>query len=250
MNYTTVLAAGVAAVSLGAVNANSVQAASSQFVKEAGIVEISGSVNPHVYSQAGSGRTNRTLPIYSTWKTYGYTEVNGTKWYNLGGNQWVNSESTNFMKTSTSTLYYGATPRNGVVTINYKPGYGIAVFSQPGHGAIPGRYLKHGTSWKYFQTANVNGMLWYNLGGNQWISAQYASSNSPEAVAKYSYAKIGVQRITNPKGAKVYSDPNSGTPTGKVLPAGSRWKSFRVLNNGVIWYNLGGNQWISSTDTY
>lgn len=249
MNYTTMLAAGVAAVSIGAVSTSNVQAASSQFVKDSNVVQITTGTN--VYTHAGQGKTSRILPVYSNWKSFGYTMVNGVKWFNLGGNQWISAEATTYSKTPTSsTSYYGATPKNGVITVHYIPGYGIAVYSQPGRSIIPGRYLKHGTSWKYFQTAQVEGMLWYNLGGNQWVPAKYTTSNNPELVAKYVYNKVSIQKITNPKGAQVYSDPNSGISTGRVLPAGSRWKSFKVMNNGVIWYNLGGNQWISETDTF
>ncbi|MBP2057409.1 flagellum-specific peptidoglycan hydrolase FlgJ [Lactobacillus colini] len=59
----------------------------------------------------------------------------------------------------------------GVVTINAKPDYGVVVWSQPGKNPT-NRFLKNGTSWKFFKIAIINGMKWYNLGGNQWVPAK------------------------------------------------------------------------------
>lgn len=62
----------------------------------------------------------------------------------------------------------------GVVKVNYVPGYGIAIWDQPYGNAIPNRYLTHGTAWQVFAKQTVNGHLWYNLGGNQWLDSTYA----------------------------------------------------------------------------
>ncbi|WP_297816169.1 SLAP domain-containing protein [uncultured Lactobacillus sp.] len=255
MKYTKLLAAGLAVLSLDATAPNIVNAASdttSSFTKSNGIANILTSEGARIYSAPGQNPTQRVLPVYSNWKVLGYTTVNGVKWFNVGKNQWINSQQTKYTESSnpTGTYYYGSKNATGVVKVHYKPGYGIAVWSQPGKGVIPGKYLKHGTSWKYFQTANVGGLLWYNLGGNQWVSAQYTTSDNPYGVAKYAFDYKSIVKITNPKGAKIYSDPNSGVTTGHVLPAASRWKTFEVLNNGDRWYNLGGNQWIMQEDTW
>ncbi|KRL61758.1 hypothetical protein FC23_GL000623 [Lactobacillus psittaci DSM 15354] len=44
---------------------------------------------------------------------------------------------------------------------------------------------------------------------------------------------------------KVYTSPN-GKETSQVLPAGTRWKVFRELNNGELWMQLGSNQWVNT----
>lgn len=69
-----------------------------------------------------------------------------------------------------------------VVTINYVPGYGIAVWNKPtsDRKAIAGKKLKHGTSWKVLKTQTVDGKLWYNLGGDQWIDGDYAKPGYPQ----------------------------------------------------------------------
>ena len=59
----------------------------------------------------------------------------------------------------------------GVVTINARPDYGVAIWTVPGKTRTS-RYLKNGTSWKFFKVAMINGEKWYNLGGNQWVPAK------------------------------------------------------------------------------
>lgn len=44
-----------------------------------------------------------------------------------------------------------AASTTGVVTVNYHTP--IAVWREPGHGAIKGKALANNTSWRYFQTA-------------------------------------------------------------------------------------------------
>ena len=76
----------------------------------------------------------------------------------------------------------------GVVTVNYVPGYGIALWNSPkANHQFLGRYLAHGTAWKVTGKQVVNGKTWYNLGGNQWIEGQYTVdgqvSQAPSAAA-------------------------------------------------------------------
>lgn len=60
---------------------------------------------------------------------------------------------------------------SGVLTINARPNYGVAIWSVPGKKRTS-RYLQNGTSWKFFKIAMINGEKWYNLGGNQWVPAK------------------------------------------------------------------------------
>lgn len=59
----------------------------------------------------------------------------------------------------------------GVLTINSRPDYGVSIWTIPGKKRT-NRYLKNGTSWKFFKLAVINGEKWYNLGGNQWVPAK------------------------------------------------------------------------------
>lgn len=70
------------------------------------------------------------------------------------------------------------------VTINYVPGYGIAVWSNYQGGHTTGQYLKHGNSYKVIATAtDAQGNTWYDLGLNQWIMAKYTIDSAKVATA-------------------------------------------------------------------
>lgn len=95
-----------------------------------------------------------------TGRTYG----DGTYWYKLSDGNWIDGR---YLSTSPVT-------RRGVKTVNYMPGYGIAVWNSPYYGQkVTGKILKTGTAWKSFAEVTVNNQVWYNLGGNQWMAGAY-----------------------------------------------------------------------------
>ena len=51
---------------------------------------------------------------------------------------------------------------------------------------------------------------------------------------------------------RVFSEPLNKIPLEKTLPHGTTWKVYRAVQetyNKTIWYNLGGNTWIPSTES-
>lgn len=118
---------------------------------------------------------NRYLNRNTKWKTFAKANINGQTMYRLGSDkQWIPAQYTNLQEVSTNS---SSAKKADVVTIKYVPGYGIAVWTSPSsNSVIKGKTLKHNTSWKFFKEANGNdGYVWYNLGGNQWISSRYTS---------------------------------------------------------------------------
>lgn len=90
--------------------------------------------------------------------------ANGNLYYEISNGKWIMAKYT--------TQEAQVTAKSGVLTINSKPDYGVPVWRVPGQDQISGKFLKDGSSWRYFRVANVNGQTWYDLGGNQWISAK------------------------------------------------------------------------------
>ena len=146
---------------------------------------VSGSVAVH--RTPNGATTGQTLGTNSSWKVTGKQQVNGSWWYRVGTNQWidgrsvyvtgassipvVNSTSNNSSSNNTSS---NSNATSGVGHINYVPGYGINLWIGYGSDAHwSGRRLPHGTSWKFYKKVTVNGKTWYNLGGNQWIDGAY-----------------------------------------------------------------------------
>ncbi|MCH3990657.1 MAG: glycoside hydrolase family 73 protein [Lactobacillus sp.] len=219
-----------------------------------------------VWNQPGGHTTGAMLRHGTTWLYSAYAVVNGQKWYKVGTNQWImakytaapgtvkNINNITQPKSENDTSKVQMTKERSVAYINYKPGYGIAVWSQPGKGAIKGKYLPHGSSWKTYGYAYVNSHKWYNLGGNQWIDSEYVSTsrvtkteNAVKPKATSQVTKVtGTAKINyiDGYGVLVWSEPGSKA-TKKYLPSGSHWKFFGMTwIKGEAWYNLGGNQWV------
>ncbi|MCH3905771.1 MAG: glycoside hydrolase family 73 protein [Lactobacillus sp.] len=218
-----------------------------------------------VWNQPGGHTTGAMLRHGTTWLYSAYAVVNGQKWYKVGTNQWImakytaapgtvkNINNITQPKSENDTSKVQMTKERSVAYINYKPGYGIAVWSQPGKGAIKGKYLPHGSSWKTYGYAYVNSHKWYNLGGNQWIDSSYVSATpvtKPSQTIKkaaYQITKVSGTVQVNylpDQSIVVWSQPGA-KPSQKYLPNGTSWKFFGMTwLNGEAWYNLGGNQWV------
>ncbi|GBG04127.1 C40 family peptidase [Lactobacillus rodentium] len=167
-----------------------------------------------------------------------------------------------------------------VVTINYVPGYGIAVWNNYEGGHTTGQYLKHGDSYKVIKTTkDSQGNTWYDLGANQWIMAKYtvdknastqaasastANTSSVQAVINVAKAQIGKPYVWGASGPNSFdcsgltsyafskgAGKNIGRTTYVQLNAGKR-VSVSQLQPGdlVFWGNyhvgiyLGNNQYI------
>lgn len=122
-----------------------------------------------------------------------------------------------------------------------------------------GKTLPVGSRWRYYSTnealVQINGewggadRVAYNLGGNQWISKQ---DFLPDASAEfYPTTNIGEVLVTNPNGAKLYSDLARTKFTGRTLSFGSRWQapdSIMSNTDGTVGWGLGGLQYVNKTD--
>ncbi|QNQ81069.1 C39 family peptidase [Lactobacillus sp. PV034] len=135
----------------------------------------------------------RRLSSGSTWKVYGYTDVNNDRLYNLGGNQWVFSKyivNVNSKPTPSNTNNSNMTPlaKNSFVVVAYTPHYGIAVWAQNGNSLkLAGKTLPNGSAWNAFGKKNFNNKTFYNLGGNQWVDSSYVIEGT--ATSRYAVLK-------------------------------------------------------------
>lgn len=137
-------------------------------------VAVKGTV--HVAAKAVIKYNDTTAPVgtlnaNTSWKIFFKTTINGVPYYNLGGNQYVKVGDVS-MDTPAKPV-----PLRAVGTVHYVPGYGIQVWTQK-HGFVYNadgskKKLAHGTSWKVFSQMNIKGTVYYNLGGDQWMDANY-----------------------------------------------------------------------------
>lgn len=74
---------------------------------------------------------------------------------------------------STTAKVQAATTK---VKINYVPGYGINIWDNYNGGHFTGQRAQHGTAWNVLdQKTDKKGRVWYQVGPNQWIMAQYTT---------------------------------------------------------------------------
>lgn len=117
-----------------------------------------------VLSAPNGQKLNQQVEAGSAFVVIASKYANGNLYYEISNGKWIMAKYT--------TQEAQITAKSGVLTINSKPDYGVPVWRVPGQDQISGKFLKDGSSWRYFRVANVNGQTWYDLGGNQWISAK------------------------------------------------------------------------------
>ena len=166
MQSKHLLLAGAAALFAFALQQSEVQAAQPDF--NVGYVNYVPGYGIAVFDQPnGHAISGKYLATGTSWKVFDQQTVNNQVWYNLGGKQWVSGA---YLKATPPTPPFAKT----VGTVQYVPGYGIAVWNSDQPNRRPtGQVLAHGTRWQVLGHSVVNGEDWYNLGGNQWVAGQY-----------------------------------------------------------------------------
>ena len=245
------------------------------------LAKVASSNSIAVYNKANGTAIGKTLSSGTEWKVFSKQQVNGVWWYNVGGNQWINGKDlyvTGFsaiseQKTPTApstpvnTAKPGTTSNSGSPLAKVASSNSIAVYNKANGTAI-GKTLGSGTEWKVFSKQQVNGVWWYNVGGNQWINGKDlyitgfsaiseqktpttpANTNKEGQAGTTSNSGSPIAKVASSNSTAVYNKAN-GTATGKTLSSGTEWKVFSKQQvNGVWWYNVGGNQWINGKDLY
>ena len=202
----------------------------------------------------------------SEWKTYQVaTLADNSQWYNLGGSQWVDGRYAIKNETSVPTNKPNNTAKveniSSTVNIQYTGKGQVAVWDnyEAPHKVI--KYVPKNSSWKAYQVATLaDNSQWYNLGGSQWVDGRYAvEANKVEDKPTTSIPNASGWTINNVntnvtiaysgKGqVAVWNGYSDGKKVVKYVPNASSWKVLKeaIPQNGYVWYNLGGDQWITS----
>lgn len=132
--------------------------------KSASTVLVKVTKTTQVLSGPDGQKLDQRVKVGSEFVVIASKYADGNLYYEISNGKWIMAKYT--------TQEAQVTAKSGVLTINSKPDYGVPVWRVPGQDQISGKFLKDGSSWRYFRVANVNGQTWYDLGGNQWISAK------------------------------------------------------------------------------
>lgn len=291
MRFTTSTAAALAALTLGltAVHAadqtptTTTKTATQQHavIKTTGTVTITKGAPAPLYAKDGDATPmkNRVLAPGTTWRYFAQESYGGYLWINLGGDQWLRSDTPNMQlhsdekpatpnkpETKPSTSDTSIVQMKGTAKLHAGssyPVYAHPVYAKP----IDGRVLKGASSWKFFAQTTTQGALWLHLGGDQWIKTtglnnlditydKTASQPSTPAPTPTPTPGLPAGSVKGKGAITIKYKPGYGVAVwtqagghqvvkGKTLKHGTNWKFFAsVTQNGVTWYNLGGNQWI------
>ena len=219
----------------------------------------------------GQVATGKMLTNGSRFKIYSYAEsgtVNDHTWYNLGGKQWVDGNYLSFDKgqtgqfpsvvgnkaTGKGTIAAGLADKpgviskySGVITVNYVGPGKVAIWNSPWSGRhTTGKFMTNGSAYNaYGKATDESGQAWYNLGGNQWVSAQYVALSKAKDYAYQKVRGIGTTKVDKGKIA-LWNRPSFNGSITRMISSGTRWQIYGEASGGgsSTWYDLGGNQWI------
>ena len=160
-------------------SANNGKPAQNNTVKSAnGSVFVGQSAGAEVYSDPNfTNNTGRVLPMGSNWKGFAIVSdaAGNPVGFNVGGQQYVKFSQAAFAY-ATGTEHKSE-PVSGVFKINVPghPTWGTAFYTD--YLQVKG-VLRGGSKWRVYARKTLSdGKQYYNLGGNQWIRADYGSFN-------------------------------------------------------------------------
>ncbi|WP_155286355.1 SLAP domain-containing protein [Lacticaseibacillus zhaodongensis] len=150
-------------------------------------------------------------------------------------------DSSTAATTTSTTVGPTITPASGKIQIGNAA---TVVFDQ--NGDSTNKVLNAGSSWKYFGTAVIGGLTYYNVGGNQFVRQSAATVDGPTALSGQVTVSATRAYVFKSDGATPVLKSNG---TIKALGAGSTWKVFAELQLGNrILYDLGGGQYVDASD--
>lgn len=171
---------------------------------------------------------------------------------------------------SSSTLAATSTG-NSIGTISTMEDGGAPVYSSPVGNNLTGQKLPNGSKWAIDKQISIDGVVWYRVATNEWVSEKYFSFDKsgdvkPEqqvieqvwgqGTIKAADITTGTgdnQTTTTPTFAKIYDSPFSGQHeiSGRTLPNGSQWKIDGTVSDGYggkTWYRVATNEWVCADD--
>jgi len=100
------------------------------------------------------------------------THSDGSIWYRVATNQWVNANDVQVKGSNYVTSV------SGMVKINYIPGYGVNVYNSPAsNNKFTGARLADGTTWRVTSKQIVDGQTWYKVNAG-WVNGTYCIYNA------------------------------------------------------------------------
>ncbi|WP_164505966.1 SLAP domain-containing protein [Companilactobacillus insicii] len=174
-----------------------------------------------LYDSEGNAVANEYLNPNTTWYNDKKMELDGTTYYRVSTNRWINANDV-----------YIYTTKDTHVRV-YDNNYGDIVDA---HGKTLNRALKPSTDWYSDRIVEINGDKYYRVSTNEFVKA--------DNVYDYDYDS---PVITTNKVTPVYDERGNVTTTS--LPADSSYKTdiYQVIN-GENYYRIATNEFVKASD--
>jgi len=222
------------------------------------VVAQTGTMNSTASIYGSDGKPlGLTLPQGSQWKLGTKVTIGGTEMYPVATNEYVPAV---FVNVAGSTV-----ANNNANSVVGKTGtIKFTAYIVTADGTQTSTSLATGTQWKLGSTININGVPYYQVGGNEYISA--ANFTVSDSTTTNTGATTGTSTATNPNqqtGVTITSNPNAGQigtaktgvtlvddngkATNNTVSQGSQWKLGRIMHaNNQTYYQIGGSEWIAA----
>ncbi|MCH4171633.1 MAG: hypothetical protein LKF36_10445 [Lactobacillus sp.] len=211
------------------------------------IANPQGDVAVYAYDKpAGTLISSQTYANGSHWRFNQVQTIPGVgTFYEIGPNIWINDYvfQVDSQETSTTTPSGdGSLATAGTVTISNT---GANLRDAP-YGNIL-RWLDVGTTWQVTGSKTVGGVVWYQLGTDQWVCASTIALADPGTNLFGGPTNLNqVLHLTNAAPVFTAPAPTGGGLTGQILPTNTDWRVLDLKTfAGATWAQVGSNQWLA-----
>lgn len=226
----------------------------------------------------GGSLTGQKLSNGTDWRIDKMVTVNGSNWYRVSTNGWVNGKYLVFDKDGdskpentkvTKVLGQGTikatevkvdkknteetSTGRAIGTVTTMNSDGAPTYSTPGDDSTFVKSISNGGKFSIDLTKTVDGTKWYRISTNQWISEEYVPFDKSGDIKPEVYTTSTVKgkgTIKSNKPAKIYDSPWLPQNQVRTIASGQYVVNRQVTKgaNGKKWYQIGNNEWIVGTD--
>ncbi len=129
-------------------------------------------------------------------------------------------------------------------------GNGILVNDQG--QAITSTYLPNSSTWKLGATTQFNGVTYYQVATNEWISANsidIGNTSSQVTTAAESTQSINSSQVGTAKWNSALVNSQGQAIAGVTLPAGTAWQIGATATiNGATYLQVATDEWVAASD--
>ncbi|CAJ1195271.1 hypothetical protein CPR19088_GLDEOEPO_02375 [Companilactobacillus paralimentarius] len=185
--------------------------------------------------------------------TTGSSTSTGSTSTDSGSTSTGSSSSSSSSSSSTDTTVTGTS----VINVNNASGSYVPLVSISSDGStvqtLSSRALSNHSAWQTDQNKVVNGVTYYRVATNEWVSAQYLIDNNASSSQGSSTSNMSVIKVKNSNASFVQlmalqDDGTMKVVTNRALGNNTSWQTDQnKVVDGVTYYRVATNEWVSAS---